>query len=883
MLDKLVNDISCALRSGEFARSVVLCESARRYAPDDVRVVLLSATCELAVGNSAEAAVQFRRFLNRDSQSILARQGLIDSLLQLGRPIEVFDDIADWVDFIAQNPAIKSRFQAALNALPYQIPVVAYSREPHIIGGWIYIRDPLITAVDLDMALDNGPPEKITLDQLVPGLNAWRLPVSLNDGCIQITSVDGVILGNPVFLKPDVKRLPPPPPTRRIGLARLTRTVDVVVPVYKDRQATLECLESVLAARVKIPFELVVIDDVSPDACLTEDLESLAKQKKITLLQHQKNVGFVCSVNEGMSLHLDRDVVLLNSDTLVYDGWLDGLVETANSATRVGTVTAFSNNATICSYPQTQSTNGEICLNEHKKIARSALQLPIESIEIPTGVGSCMWISRLCLMEVGFFDAEVFGKGYAEENDFCCRAVNAGWKNVAAPNVYVTHHGDRSFGQEKLARIKVNLEKLNARHPGYDAHIQAFLMADPLRKVRRKLDITRLKDYEGAILCITHFLGGGIERFLQERSIRLQHGGSPVFYLKASISKGYVLEAASQPSLFPNLCFTTEETALLTETLDQLRPSLLEYHSLVDAPWELTQLPQKIHVPYSVYLHDYSWACHQVTLLQDGDVFCGGPHDTSTCERCRTFYNSRMVAPGISTQDWRTEAAAFLRGAREVIAPTRSTSKITKKAFRNLPITVVPHEEVLPLPKHIAHSNDGKSVRVAVIGAIGDHKGYAMLCRLAKYASIWQLPVEFVVIGYTKDDQSLHVIGNTHITGPYKEMELPELCRKWRVAVALFLSPWPETWSYTLSEAFQCGLPVLAPKLGAFEERIREDSCLFKPNARVEELARQLLKLTLNTSTSVNKEADENKVQRRIARKGILKQPDIQSPVEQPC
>ena len=73
------------------------------------------------------------------------------------------------------------------------------------------------------------------------------------------------------------------------------------------------------------------------------------------------------------------------------------------------------------------------------------------SIAIPTGVGFCMYIRRACLDEIGLFDAETFGRGYGEENDFCMRAAAAGWRNVLAGDVFVYHEGAVSFSGERLA------------------------------------------------------------------------------------------------------------------------------------------------------------------------------------------------------------------------------------------------------------------------------------------------------------------------------------------------------------------------------------------------------------------------------------------------
>jgi O-antigen biosynthesis protein len=114
----------------------------------------------------------------------------------------------------------------------------------------------------------------------------------------------------------------------------------------------LRCLYSVLSSTGQTAFELVVIDDATPEAKLCEDLKHLAGQGLFTLLTNDQNRGFVYTVNRAIDLHPDRDVVLLNADTQVFNGWLDRLRQAALSDPRAGTVTPLSNNATICSYPR---------------------------------------------------------------------------------------------------------------------------------------------------------------------------------------------------------------------------------------------------------------------------------------------------------------------------------------------------------------------------------------------------------------------------------------------------------------------------------------------------------------------------------------------------
>ena len=58
-------------------------------------------------------------------------------------------------------------------------------------------------------------------------------------------------------------------------------------------------------------------------------------------------------------------------------------------------------------------------------------------------------IFAICPLLVVPLDAEAFGKGYGEENDWCLRASKAGFVNLLAEDVYVYHAGQISFGLDE--------------------------------------------------------------------------------------------------------------------------------------------------------------------------------------------------------------------------------------------------------------------------------------------------------------------------------------------------------------------------------------------------------------------------------------------------
>ncbi len=270
-------------------------------------------------------------------------------------------------------------------------------------------------------------------------------------------------------------------------------TIDVVIPVFGGAAPTRKCLESVLSNAQAAPLEVVVVDDASPDAAITGYLDDLSRAGRVTLLRNEANLGFVRSVNRGMSLHPDRDVVLLNSDTEVANDWLDRMRGAACRAAEVATVTPFSNNATICSYPfegWNAGLPGALGLARLDRLF--ATTNTGRTVDLPTAVGFCMYIRRDCLDKIGLFDAERFGRGYGEENDFCMRASRGGWRHVLAADVFVFHEGSVSFRGERLSLIETAMAALLEVHPGYLDQVREFIARDPARPLRAAIDEARI-------------------------------------------------------------------------------------------------------------------------------------------------------------------------------------------------------------------------------------------------------------------------------------------------------------------------------------------------------------------------------------------------------
>ena len=91
----------------------------------------------------------------------------------------------------------------------------------------------------------------------------------------------------------------------------------------------------------------------------------------------------------------------------------------------------------------------------------------------------------------------------------------------------------------------------------------------------------------------------------------------------------------------------------------------------------------------------------------------------------------------------------------------------------------------------------------------------------ARDANARNLPIEFLIAGSSSDDDKLLETNRVFITGPYPPEAAEKVIAKLHADLAFIPSIWPETWCFTLSEAWRAGLYTIAFDLGAQTERIR--------------------------------------------------------------
>lgn len=634
--------------------------------------------------------------------------------------------------------------------------------------------------------------------------------------------------------------------------------VKVIVPIYDGYDETIRCLTALFSsvALNKTKFEIILVDDHGPNQQLRQLTSKFKDQAGVHLIKNEANLGFVKSVNLALKRVSGSDVVLLNADAIVNGNWLDRLYAAAYSSQAIASVTPFSNNATICSYPYIELENSmpnDLTLAEIDDICKT--ENGGSYISIPSGIGFCMFMRGDAIEDVGLLDEANFGLGYGEENDWCIRALDRGWKHLHACDTFVEHIGGVSFGPDKKSGlVEKNLKVLSNKYPEYSSIIMDFIRANPARLARNAITVkrleTKLRSFERSVLFISHSLGGGIEYFCRDAAARSLKEGTAIIFLQSRGTSEFFLSFGEL-----ELHYHSEDYAALTSDLTSLGISRIHINSDVGFEQKIWELPALMNLPFDVTLHDYLFVCPRVNFVLPEGSYCGEPMSEAACNKCvkknGTFaeLDTRYTNLGRDTGQWRRFYENHLANASEIFAPDEDVAVRFSRYFKNLKVIVKPHPFDGVLPTINAPSLvEGEILRVVVLGAIGPHKGFNTLLACARHANDFNLPIHFVIIGFTCNDQALLEFPNVTITGKYESDELPFIFEEQDGHMALFLSPWPETYSYTLSEALKVGLfPAVLP-IGAQAARVARLKIghVFDENADCREINHELIRISFS-------------------------------------
>jgi GT2 family glycosyltransferase/glycosyltransferase involved in cell wall biosynthesis len=217
----------------------------------------------------------------------------------------------------------------------------------------------------------------------------------------------------------------------------------IVIPVYGAFAHTLACLRSIAAHPPGVPFEVIVVDDTSPD----DSLEKLRAIGGIRLHARARNGGFIAACNDGGAQARGEFLVFLNNDTVPQPGWLDALLRTFDDHPDAGLAGAK------LVYPdgRLQEAGGVVFTDgggwnygrfEDPDDCRFCYLRDADYLS-----GAAIAIPRALFRQLGGFDTR-YAPAYYEDTDLAFAVRAAGRRTLYQPAAVVVHDEGTSAGTD---------------------------------------------------------------------------------------------------------------------------------------------------------------------------------------------------------------------------------------------------------------------------------------------------------------------------------------------------------------------------------------------------------------------------------------------------
>ena len=225
--------------------------------------------------------------------------------------------------------------------------------------------------------------------------------------------------------------------------------VSIVIPVYGQCHYTLQCLYSIFINRPKVSFEIILIDDCSPDF----SQEVLANIDGVRYHRNSNNLGFIKSCNTGANMAKGEFVCFLNNDTFVLPNWLDELIATFENFPGTGLV------GSKLLYPNGQLQEaGGILWQDGSGWNFGKGQNPGNPIynyvrEVDYCSGASIMLRAQLFKELGGFD-ELYLPAYCEDSDLALKIRDLGYRVLYQPFSEVVHFEGITSGTDVKVGVK---------------------------------------------------------------------------------------------------------------------------------------------------------------------------------------------------------------------------------------------------------------------------------------------------------------------------------------------------------------------------------------------------------------------------------------------
>lgn len=267
----------------------------------------------------------------------------------------------------------------------------------------------------------------------------------------------------------------------------------LAVTVYNGEAFVRRTLESALRIdQSDAEIDVLVLDDASPAPGWSERLSGICAELGVGYYCTPRNLGIPRNVSLGMLAAVENgyDYVLISNSDVIYPRNLVSQLLRAVRQDGVGSVTAWSNNVSLYSLPNSDPDR-HLADQDVVDFLSESLESHYgdAAMDIPAGISFCILIPRAVIEDVGVMDP-VFGRGYCEETDWSLRSLAAGYRIALAPGTFVYHAGRGSSLEAGLVSghhtsVPENEAIIDMRYPLFRSQVGAFTSAGILQDAQK--------------------------------------------------------------------------------------------------------------------------------------------------------------------------------------------------------------------------------------------------------------------------------------------------------------------------------------------------------------------------------------------------------------
>lgn len=606
--------------------------------------------------------------------------------------------------------------------------------------------------------------------------------------------------------------------------------IDIIIPVYNGLNY-LEDLFNSIFENTDVSYRLIIVNDASPDTRVSNYIkDKINGLDNCFYYENEINLGFTKTVNFASKKVNSKYFIILNTDVIVPKNWLSRLINPFFTKDNIASITPFSNSAVFFSYPVFGEDNKIPTGFTYQDIdnAFSYLNPAIDSkCEIHSGVGFCMAINTKCWNNIGTFDAETFGKGYGEENDWCMRALSNNWINVIVPNLFVFHnHGGSFCSEEKKELMQNNAKILYERWPKIMSGISAFAKQDPWQIYRAAATLKLcIKSKDVCLIVDLSQETGGAFAYRETKVKYYQEKNFLVLLLTHSVNKTDWILQVRYGGIEQK--YFVEDINLIIDLFKEINISKIFINNLVFLPFEelnklknlFETLVKTINIELEYVFHDFLSVCPSFFLMNDKDIHCNLP-DIETCKQC-LISNPHKTINITDIIKWRDFWATFFKLPTKLICFSENTKRYIDRVYNDLKIDIEEHKPLVNYTnEYIYNKNNKDNLNIGFFGAFCTTKGSVQIIDLARFLlKENRKEVKIIVYGNIYEDIE-GLPSNIIFKGKYAREELPDILNNENISVVFFSSIVPETFSYVAQELMLTEVPIVCFNVGAPAERI---------------------------------------------------------------